>query len=263
MVAGPGSAEKTVVGGLPSPPMPSSPVDEPDRAVAARDLPVALAHVAHEHRVELEVHRVELAEVGLAEQRLRRAHQRQRVRVALGGVPVAVGHQIGCRQQRQLLEAPVPADRVEVRGEAPVALLLEQAAQRDLVAHRVGVRLAGQGGVDLEPLRVLGDQRVDLLLADLLHQRVEPAEILGDDLRTQPPQHRGRVIEDVAHTVHRVAEQGDPVDLSAVTVAAARAHSPKRLAKKSESHSPVITENGTPERTSAFAWSWAPWMPWL
>ena len=48
-----------------------------------------------------------------------------------------------------------------------------------------------------------------------------------------------------------------------VTACAARAQSSNALANASERQSPVITENGLPVRTSALAWSWAPWIPWL
>ena len=54
----------------------------------------------------------------VADQRLGGAHQRRGVRVALGGVAVAVRHQVRGGEQRQLLEAPVAADRVEVEREA-------------------------------------------------------------------------------------------------------------------------------------------------
>ena len=84
-------------------------VDQLDRPVLARDLPVALPHVADQHRVELPVHRVHLAEVSISDQRLRGTHQRRRVRVALGGIPV-----------------PVPSRRIE---QYPSQLQLEQASR--------------------------------------------------------------------------------------------------------------------------------------
>ena len=48
-----------------------------------------------------------------------------------------------------------------------------------------------------------------------------------------------------------------------MTACAARAQSSNARSNSSERQSPVITENGSPARTSALAWSWAPWMPWL
>ena len=48
-------------------------------------------------------------------------------------------------------------------------------------------------------------------------------------------------------------------------VAAAAALDQRRICspKDAERQSPVTTANGRPERTSAFAVSWAPWIPWL
>ena len=46
-----------------APPMPERALDQPDRAVVARQRPVALAHVAHQDRVAREVHRVHLGEL--------------------------------------------------------------------------------------------------------------------------------------------------------------------------------------------------------
>ena len=100
-------------------------IDQLHRTVLARDLPVPLAHVADEHRVKLPVHRVHLAEVGIADHRLGGAHQRRRVRVALGREPVAVGHQVRGGEQRQLPEAAVVAERVEVEREPVVAAVLD------------------------------------------------------------------------------------------------------------------------------------------
>ena len=50
---------------------------------------------------------------------------------------------------------------------------------------------------------------------------------------------------------------------SAVMACAARAQDSNASTNSSDCQSPVSTENGTPVRTSAFAWSWAPWIPWL
>ena len=51
--------------------------------------------------------------------------------------------------------------------------------------------------------------------------------------------------------------------LSAVIACAARAQSSNARSNSSDCQSPVMTENGTPARSSALAWSCAPWIPWL
>ena len=93
--------------------------------------------------------------MGVPDQGLGGAHQARRVGIALRRIAVAVGHQVGRGQQRQLLEAAVASDRVEVGREPVVALLLEQITQRELEANGVDVRGVWQRGVDLEPAAVL------------------------------------------------------------------------------------------------------------
>ena len=175
-----------------------------------RELPVAFAHMADQHGVELPVHRVHLAEVSVADHRLGGAHQRGRVRVAFGGVPVAVGHQVGSRQQRQLFEAPVASDRVEVEREPGVVAVTQHLADRHLQACRIRMLLAREPGIELEDVRVTRQHRVDVGVGDGGQARHQTAEILADDRRSDLAQQRRRVIQDVAHPVHRVAEQRDP-----------------------------------------------------
>ena len=244
--------------------MPSSRSTSRTGPVAARDLPVALAHVADQDRVELVVHRVHLAEVGVADQRLRGAHQRRRDRVALGGVAVAVGHQVGGGEQRQLLEAAVAADRLEVRRERPVAPLVEQSPDRELHPRRVGVGLPRELGVDVEQLGVARDHLVDLRVGDFLHAGVQVAEALVDHRRPDRAQHApaGR------RGCPPCRSSGSRAARSSSTAARSRSAPPaprtrRSAANSGDCQSSVSTENGTPVRTRAFAWSWAPWIPWL
>ncbi len=209
VVAGPGRAEKTGVGGLSRPPMPSSRSIRLIGPVRAGDPPVALPHVAYQDRVPLPVHRIHLGEVGLADHGLSRAHQRSGIGVALGGVAVALRHQVGGREQRQLLEAPVPAEGLEVEGEAPVTALGEQRQKRELEPGGVLMAFAREIGRHFETLVLLRDQHVDLRGADVLDTLHEPTQILVDDRGTHAAQEDRRVIQDVAHSVHGVAEQRD------------------------------------------------------
>ena len=144
--------------------------------------------------------------MGVADHGLRGAHQRRRIGVALCGVAIAVRHQVGGGEQRQLLETPVSAKGVEVEGEPLVGLVLEQRAQRQLEPGRVQVSLPRQVGRDREAVVVRGDQRLGLTLGDALHPRDQVAQVLVDNRRPQRSQERRRVVEDVAHPVHGVAE---------------------------------------------------------
>ena len=123
--------------------------------------------------------------------------------------------------------------------------------------------LGRQLGVDLEAVLVLGHQRLDGGLGDRAHPLVEQAEVLVDDRRAQPPEHRLGVVADVAHPVHRVAEQRQLGPPQRAHRLGRPAQSANARWKRSERQSPVMTENGMSARTSALAWSWAPWMPWL
>src|SRR5579859_3022382 len=62
-------------------------LDQPDRAIGPGDPPVAFTHVAHEHRVRREVHRVHLSEVCVADELMPGIDQACGKYIAFGGVP--------------------------------------------------------------------------------------------------------------------------------------------------------------------------------
>jgi hypothetical protein len=184
-------------------------IDEADRPVATCDPPVPFAHVADEDRVELEVHRVHLAEVSVADQCVARADERRRVGVALRTVTVSLGHQVGRGEERQLLEAAVASDGLEMHRETVVAALREDFPQGELEPDGVLVALGPEVGVDRELRPVLFAHCFDRVGSHGLHLLVDIAEVLVDDRRPDLAQQRRRVVEDVLHAVHGVAEEGD------------------------------------------------------
>ena len=191
------------------PPDAQRPLDQLHRPVGPGDLPVALAHVALQDRVRGEVHRVHLGEVRVADQHVPGGDQAGGEHVAFGRVPVALGHQRRRRGQRQPGEPAVFADRVEVRGVGAEPPFVQDLLDRHLHPGVVRPLLSGKPRVDLEVLVLEGDDRGDRVVAGLLHAAPQVALRDRDDRRAEGPDQRVLVDPDVAHLVHRVAEDGD------------------------------------------------------
>jgi hypothetical protein len=83
------------------------------------------------------------------------------------------------------------------------------------------------------------------------------------DLGPERAQQRVDVDADVAHAVHRVAEDGDLERAPARDGRGRPRPVADRLANESACQSSVTTWNARPARTIALAVSCAPWMPWL
>ena len=213
-----------------------------------------------------EVHRVHLGELRLAEQVARGAHQRAGQRVALGAEAVALGHQGRGGRERQAREAAVLGDRAEVGA-----------------SRRRSRRRRGRPGSP-SCMRAWSS-RSSALSRGSISKRAFSYSISALHLaRRRPPRRRGRsrpgasesicgpsvaqeavlVDADVAHAVHRVAEDRD---LEAAPAGDRRGRArplgrpPSRNSRRVQS--PVTTWNGRPARTIALAVSCAPWMPWL
>ena len=188
--------------------MPERALDEPDGAIVARQRPVALAHVAHQDRVAREVHRVHLGELRVAQQLAPGHHQRRGQRVALGAVAVALGHEARRGGERQAREAAVLGDGVEVGRVGAVAALAQQRLQAELHARVVLALVVLQARVDLEARVLVGHQRAHVVVADGLRRAVQRSRRERVDLGPERAQQRVDVDADVAHAVHRVAEDG-------------------------------------------------------
>ena len=70
--------------------------------------------------------------------------------------------------------------------------------------------LAGEVRRHLERLPVAGQQRFHIGVGHRVDPAHQSTEILGEHGGADSPQHRGRVVADVPHPVHRIAQQGDP-----------------------------------------------------
>ena len=172
------------------------PLDQAHRAVVARDPPVALAHVAHQHRVRREVHRVHLGEVRVADQHVAGADERGGQHVALAGEAVPLRHQARGGGEREAREAPVLADRVEVGRERLAPALLQQPLDRHLHAHVVLALGVREPRVDLEPLVLERDHLGDLGRAHRDRRAIQLARRDHADVRAEraqpaPPRRRG------------------------------------------------------------------------
>jgi len=165
--------------------------------------------MAQQGCVAIEVHRVHLGEMRIPDQHVPGSDQHGAAWIAFRPEPVALCHQRRGRRQRQELEPAVLANRAEVGRIGRIAALVQDLLERDLVARRLLALLGAQPGVDLEPLVFLVDHRFDLRRGRGLHGAVEIAGRDHAQLWPQLAQHRGFIHADVAHAIHRVAEDGD------------------------------------------------------
>ena len=189
---------------------PEASLDQPHRPVRAGERPVALAHVAHQERVAREVHRVHLGELRRPEQRLRRRHQRGGHRVALGRVGESLRHQARGGREREALEAPVLGDRAEVRRVRAVPALAQDPLEPDLHARVILALAARQSRIDLEAAVLVFEQLRHGVGLDLGGGAMERARRERVDPRAERGEQGVHVDADVAHAVHRVAEDRRP-----------------------------------------------------
>ena len=168
-------------------------------SVRAGHGPVALARMAHQDGLARQVHHVHLAEVGAAAQADHRGHEHGAGGVALGGVAVALGHEVGRGQEGQVDEAPVRAQLVKVKGVARIAAGLQPGADAQVHARRLGVPLRRHARVHVEALPVQRHLPRDLLFVRFGAQALHRADGIVHEFRSQYAVNRHVVRHHVAH----------------------------------------------------------------
>ena len=143
---------------------------------------------------------------------LHAAEQGRGLPVALAAEAEAVGHQPLHGEAGQLTQA---SEVLEVRGEGAEAALVQERAQAQLDAGAVAqgivpIATRQQLGRDPVGVGVLGDQRVDVAVADLVHDGDEVVDAVGVDRDAEPELGLDLVALGDGDVAHVVAEPGQP-----------------------------------------------------
>ena len=161
--------------------------------------PVSFSRMAEQDSLSGQVHHIHFAEISLAAQLDHGGHPHGGGGVAFRGIAVAVCHQAGGGEQRQLGKTPVRAEFLKMSGIARVSVFLQISLEAEIHPHRLGMAFRGHGRIHVKDLPLQCHAFSDLLRSDTGAVPLQRTHGVADKLRPQSAEHSHVIGNYVSH----------------------------------------------------------------